>query len=179
MVSRETQRPWEVLFYTLAYSGLLIFTIGIIWKPYQALLFFIGGLLLWTFANWTKNQIFVGAQSIMLVASFMRLFGFTDIPLVTPAVITFLTAVVLTNMLVRRDFSINSPQHLIGVGATLGLILGVVFAQTLYGNILFAIGGGLMVWYAETVGSTPFVTLNIIFPSSVLWEIGKYFLNLK
>ncbi len=160
-----------IFFNILAYVGLIVFSWGIIDKPRQALLFFAGGLLLWIFANRTKNQIFVGAQSIMLIASFMRLMRFAEVPRVLPTVVVALTAVFLVNMLTRGDFSIRNPLHLTGIGGAVGLILGIVFAQSLPGNLLFAVGGILMIQYSFLVSSPPFIILNVIFLGAVMWEI--------
>lgn len=156
-----------------AYLGLLIFTVGILYKTRQAQLFFTGGIMIWAYAIYGGNPVFVGAQSIMLIASFMRLRKVGD----GAAITTFLTAIILATMYFRGD--IDSPLRWLGVIAAIGLALGVAFAQKLSGNALFLVGGILMAWYARIVGSPPFFWLNVIFSIAVLWEIYKYFSNKK
>lgn len=160
----------EFIFNLLAYIGLLTFTWGILDKKRQPWLFLIGGLMVWAFAVYGGNPIFVNAQTVMAVASFMRVLETKDAPKIT----IFLTALMLAILYFHGD--INSLLNTLGVCAIIGLVLGVAFAQKLSGNLFFTAGGILMALYAYTLWSPPFLILNILFTLAVLWEIFKYFL---
>ena len=164
---------WSTVFNLLAYVGLLIFTAGILYKPRQAQLFFCGGLMVWAFAVYGGNPIFVGAQTIMLLASFMRLRKVSD----AAAITVFLTAIILTSMYFRGD--IGSLLLWLGAIAAICLAVGVALAQRLPGNLLFTAGGILMGWFAYIVNSPPFLVLNVIFTIAVLYEIGKSLFSKK
>lgn len=158
---------WSTIFNLLAYLGLLTFTTGILYKSRQANLFFAGGVMVWAFAVYSGNPIFVGAQTIMLLASFMRLRKVID----SAAITVFLTAVILISMYFRGD--IDSPLLWLGAIAAVGLAVGVAFAQRLPGNLLFTAGGILMGLFAYIVNSPPFFVLNVIFTIAVLYEISR------
>ncbi len=164
---------WSTVFNLSAYLGLLTFTAGILYKPRQAHLFFVGGLMVWALAVYGGNPIFVGAQTVMLLASFMRLRKVPD----AAATTVFLTAVILISMYFRGD--IDSSLRWLGALAAIGLAVGVAFAGRLSGNLLFAAGGILMGWFAYIVNSPPFFVLNVIFTIAVLYEVGKSFCDKK
>lgn len=164
---------WSTIFHLLAYMGLLISTWGILDKRRQPYLFFIGVSLLWSFAVFVNNPVFVAAQIIIAVASLMRVLAVND----APKVISFLTALIVIGALRRGDF--DEPSVLPGVLAVLGLAFGVVFAPRIAGSILFALGGSLMAYYSYMEWFLPFFLLNIPFTLAALWEIGKYFFSKK
>lgn len=156
---------WSTIFSISAYLGLLVFTWGIVDKERQAMLFLVGGMMVWAFAVYGGNPIFIGTQTAMLVGSFMRVLGTEGFS----KILILLTALIFTNMFFQGQ--INSSLQWTGALGAVGLILGVAFAQTLHGNIFFTIGGILMALFAYMVWSLPFLTLNILFTLAVLGEI--------
>ncbi|QQG44929.1 MAG: hypothetical protein HYW89_02880 [Candidatus Sungiibacteriota bacterium] len=158
---------WSAVFNLLAYTGLLVLTWGILDKKRQAWLFLIGGIMLWSFAVFGGDPIFIGGQTIILVASFM---GARKNPDSAATVIFF---AILTILSMYSGGSIDSQLRWLGVAAIVGLGLGIPFAQTTLGNTFFTTGGVLMAFYAYRVGSLPFLALNIIFTIATLWEIWK------
>lgn len=164
---------WNTTFSLLAYLGLIIFMIGISWKRRQAELFLLGGLMLWSFAIYGKNPIFIAAQTLMAAASFMRLKKVVE----ARAIDIFLTTLFVVGMLSLG--LIDSPLRWLGLTAALGLVLGVAFAQTVPGNLLFTAGGILMALFAYLVWSLPFLALNILFTLVVLTELGRQIFSQK
>lgn len=158
---------WSTLFFLAAYLGLIICTWGICDKKRQPELFLSGAFLFWAFALFGGDPVFIGAQSIIGIASFLRIMKTPRSPYIT----LFCTFIIVTSMLARGDF--NSVLQIFGAGATLGLAFGMVLTPRLWGNIFFAVGGGLMIYYAHLVGSLPFFLLNIPFTATALWEINK------
>lgn len=174
---QDLQALWNTLEFTsslntffnlLAYFGLLIFTWGIIDKKRQAPIFLGSGIMVWSYAIFGQNPIFVATQSVMTVASFMRVRKVED----APTVITFLTTLTFIGVLFLG--LIDSNLQLLGLLAGLGLTLGVPLAQRLSGNLFFTVGGILMAWYAYLVWSLPFLVLNIIFTAAVIWELAHF-----
>lgn len=161
---------WDTTFNLLAYFGLIVFMIGIIWKGRQAELFLLGGLMLWSFAVYGHNPIFTAAQTLMAVASFMRLKRVAE----ARAITIFLTTLFVAGMLYLG--LIDSPLRWLGLAAALGLVFGVAFAQTVPGNLSFTAGGILMALFAYLVWSLPFLALNMLFTTVVLIELGKQLL---
>ncbi len=164
---------WNTVFHALAYFGLIISTRGILDKKRQAWLFLIGVTLLWSFAVYMNNPVFVAAQTIIAVASLMRVLVAPG----APVVISFLTVLIFMSALRRGDF--EETHNLSGALALLGLAFGVVFAPRLSGNILFTFGGALMAYYSYSVWSLPFFLLNIPFTLAAIWEIVQYFFTKK
>lgn len=165
--------PLNTFFNLLAYVGLLIFTLGILNKKHQAQLFFWSGIMVWSFAIFGQNPIFVCTQSVMLCASFMRVKKVKD----APAITVFLTMLAFVGMFFLG--LIDSPLRQTGVLAGLGLTLGIPLAPRPSGNIFFTVGGILMTWYAYLVWSLPFMVLNLIFSITVSWELLGYIHNKK
>ncbi|MBI2640281.1 MAG: hypothetical protein HYW91_00120 [Candidatus Sungbacteria bacterium] len=164
---------WSAAFNTLAYIGLLVSTWGILDKKRQPYLFLTGVMLLWAFAVFVGNPIFMGAQSIVLAASLMRVLNTPDSWKLTAAI----AVLILVNMARRGDLS--SEMAILGLTALLGLTFGVVFSPGIYGNISFVAGGGFMAYYSYLVWSLPFLLLNIPFTLAALWEIVARIENKK
>jgi hypothetical protein len=170
----------STVFSILAYLGLLVFTWGILDKSRQAHLFFFGGIMTWIFAVYVGNPIFIGAQTALLVGSFMRVILVGRYMRVLGAgdasmILILLMTLIFTNMFFQGQ--IHSPLQWTGALGAVGLVLGVAFAQTMLGNSFFTVGGMLMGFFAYMVWSLPFLVLNIIFTLVVLGEIFENLLK--
>lgn len=163
---------WNTVFNLFAYLALVISTWGILDKKRQSYLFLAGTTMLGLFAFFGGNPIFMGAQSVVIMASLMRVMNTPDSWKLTTAI----AILILTG--VARNGDINSVA-LVGVAALLGLTLGVVFSPGIYGNLFFVVGGGLMVYYSYLVWSLPFLLFNIPFIAAALWEITVHIVNKK
>lgn len=164
---------WSTIFNALAYTGLLTSTWGILDKKRQPYLFLTGVTLLCVFAVFGGNPIFMGAQSIVLMASLMRVLHTPDSWKLTVTI----TLLVFANMARRGD--LDSGVALLGATALLGLTFGVVFSPAISGNIFFVIGGVFMAYYSYLVWSPPFLLLNIPFTLAALWEITAHVIDKK
>lgn len=158
---------WSTVFHSLAYAGLIICTRGIVDKKRQAWLFLFGVSLLLSFALYGGDPIFIGAQSIIALASLMRVRGVQDAPLITFAV------AILTFADLFINGHLNSGVQQLGSAAMLGLAFGVALVPKTGGNALLAIGGSLMTYYAYLVWSLPFLVLNIPFTIAALVELER------
>lgn len=164
---------WSTVFNVLAYTGLLTSTWGILDKKRQPYLFLAGTTLLGLFAFFGGNPIFMGSQSIVIMASLMRVMKTPDSWKLTAAI----AILILTG--VARSGDINSAVALVGVIALLGLTLGVIFSPGIYGSLSFTVGGGFMVYYSYLVWSLPFLLFNIPFIAAALWEVTAHIVNKK
>lgn len=164
---------WSTVFNLLAYLALVISTWGILDKKRQPYLFLAGTTMLGLFAFFGGNPIFMGAQSVVITASLMRVMKTPDSWTLTAAIATL----ILTS--VARGGHINSVVALAGIAALLGLTLGVVFSPGISGNLFFVVGGGFMMYYSYLVWSLPFLVFNIPFVAAALWEITVHIANKK
>lgn len=159
---------WSTVFNMLAYAELLVSTWGILDKKRQPYLFLAGTTLLGLFAFFGGNPIFMGAQSVIIMASLMRVMKTPNSWKLTAAI----AILILTGVYRRGD--VNSAVALVGIIALLGLTLGVVFSPGVSGNIFFIVGGGFMIYYSYLVWSLPFLVFNIPFVTAALWEITAH-----
>lgn len=161
----------EAVFWNLlAYSAVLLVTVGIFWEKVRLWFFFAGGVALALYsALFLESSLFTVLQLVLTHSAYLQLL---EVPRRASAfLLLWVTAVAVLFLLMNGH--ITTIPEWVGTAGFLAIIVGIVSLPRAEAFIELALGGLLLVIFAYATGAWAFFVLNLIFALANVWEWTK------
>lgn len=156
--------PQDMLWNGAAYASIIVISLVVLfWERYINQVFAIGGLVLGVYAfAFLHDQLFGVLQGIVVISAMLGWMNINRPPLCMIMAVCTLAALVWLSQ--HSIIMLEQPITIVGAAGLVSLALGVtILPSSRHGLLVFAFGGGLLMWYSWVVGAQVFFFLNIIF----------------